>query len=44
MSILTSAILGIVFVGLGGAATFLMYYLWGFPFDKATRTSSAPRR
>jgi len=44
MSTTTSAILGIVFVGLGGAATFLMYYLWGFPFDKATRTSAAPRR
>ncbi len=22
---------------------FLMYHLWGYPFDKATRTSSAPR-
>src|SRR5580704_8498441 len=43
MNIVTSAALGVVFLILGGAATFLMYYLWGFPFDKATRTSSAPR-
>ena len=39
----TIAKLGILFLGLGLAATFLMYWLWGFPFDKATRTSSAPR-
>jgi hypothetical protein len=42
MSTVTSAILGLVFLGLGVAATFLMYYLWGFPFDKATRKSAAP--
>jgi hypothetical protein len=34
---------GIVFLLLGFAATFLMYHLWGYPFDKATRTSGAPR-
>ena len=35
--------LGLAFVGVGFAAMFLMYYLWGFPYDKATRISSAPR-
>ena len=30
-------------LALSFAATFLMFYLWGFPFDKATRTSAAPR-
>ena len=44
MNIVTSAILGLIFLGLGLGATFLMYYLWGFPFDKATRTSAAPKR
>jgi len=44
MNTITSAAFGIAFLVLGFAATFLMYYLWGFPFDKATRTSSAPKR
>ncbi len=39
----TIAKMGILFLCLGLAATFLMYWLWGFPFDKATRTSSAPK-
>jgi mono/diheme cytochrome c family protein len=39
----TSAILGLVFLGLGMASVFLMYKLWGYPFDKATRTSAAPK-
>jgi hypothetical protein len=43
MNLITSAIMGVIFLGVSVAATFLMYYLWGFPFDKATRTSSAPR-
>ncbi len=43
MNIFISSILGVVFLGLGAASTFLMYYLWGFPFDKATRTSTAPK-
>jgi len=43
MNIIISATLGVIFLGLGGAATLLMYYLWSFPFDKATRTSTAPR-
>jgi mono/diheme cytochrome c family protein len=38
-----TALLGIAFVILGLAAMFLMYHLWGYPFDKATRTSAAPR-
>jgi len=40
----TSAVLGIVFVVLGTLTTFLMFWLWGFPFDKETRTSAAPKR
>ncbi len=39
----TIAKLGIIFLLLGLAATFLMYWLWGFPFDKKTRTSAAPK-
>jgi mono/diheme cytochrome c family protein len=38
-----TALLGAAFVVLGLAAMFLMYHLWGYPFDKATRTSAAPR-
>ena len=38
-----TAILGVVFLVLAFASVFLMYHLWGYPFDKATRTSSAPR-
>lgn len=38
-----TAALGILFVVVGLAAMFLMYHLWGYPFDKATRTSEAPR-
>jgi len=39
----TSAIFGLVFLGLGNAAVFLMYKLWGYPFNHETRTSSAPK-
>lgn len=35
--------LGVAFVVLGFGAMFLMYHLWGYPFDKTTRTSAAPR-
>lgn len=38
-----NAMLGLVFVVLAMAATFLMFRLWGYPYDKATRTSAAPR-
>ncbi len=43
MSTATSTILGLVFLGLGNASVFLMYKLWGYPFDHETRTSAAPR-
>lgn len=42
MDVIFSASLGLLFLVVGTAAVFLMYYLWGFPFDKATRTSAAP--
>ena len=38
-----TALLGIVFVVVGFTAMFLMFHLWGYPFDKATKTSQAPR-
>jgi mono/diheme cytochrome c family protein len=40
---MSTAFLGVVFVVVGLAAMFLMYHLWGYPFDKATKTSAAPR-
>ena len=40
---MSTALLGVVFVVVGLAAMFLMYHLWGYPYDKATRTSQAPR-
>ncbi|MBA3460026.1 MAG: hypothetical protein H0T46_08700 [Deltaproteobacteria bacterium] len=40
---LNSAILGLAFLAVGLAAMFLMLHLWGYPYDKATRTSEAPR-
>lgn len=40
---MSTALLGVVFVVVGLAAMFLMYHLWGYPFDKETRTSAAPR-
>ncbi len=43
MDISISAILGLVFLGLGIASVFLMYKLWGYPFDHETRTSTAPK-
>lgn len=43
MSIATSTILGLIFLGLGNASVFLMYKLWGYPFDHETRTSAAPK-
>lgn len=32
-----------VFVALGYVATFLMLHLWGYPYDRDTRKSEAPR-
>jgi mono/diheme cytochrome c family protein len=43
MTPVASATLGLVFLGLAFAATFLMFHLWGYPFDKTTRKSAAPR-
>jgi mono/diheme cytochrome c family protein len=43
MNHFTNAILGLLFVFFGAAASFLMFYLWGFPFDHATHKSEAPR-
>lgn len=39
----SSSTLGVAFVVLGFGAMFLMFHLWGYPYDKATRTSAAPR-
>ena len=36
-------ILGLLFLVVGFAAVFLMFHLWGYPFDHATHTSAAPR-
>jgi hypothetical protein len=35
-------ILGLLFLVTAFASVFLMFHLWGYPFDKATRTSAAP--
>src|SRR5258708_27313873 len=43
MGHLGNAVLGLLFVGAGLAASLLMYYLWGFPFDHQTLKSAAPR-
>ncbi len=43
MSTSTSAILGLLFLGLANASVFLMFKLWGYPFDKETHKSEAPR-
>lgn len=40
---MSTAILGVLFLVVGFTAMFLMYKLWGYPFDKATHTSAAPR-
>jgi mono/diheme cytochrome c family protein len=39
----STSTLGVAFVVLGFGAMFLMYHLWGYPYDKATRKSAAPR-
>jgi mono/diheme cytochrome c family protein len=38
-----NAVLGGLFLLLAFATVFLMYHLWGYPFDKATHTSAAPK-
>jgi len=37
-----SVTLGLLFLITAFASVFLMFHLWGYPFDKATRTSAAP--
>ena len=42
MDTLGNAILGLVFLCLSATGTFLMYHLWGYPFDHERMKSSAP--
>ena len=44
MPALNNQLFAILFVALATAATFLMYYLWAYPFDKEKKRSEAPRR
>src|SRR5580700_1492348 len=43
MNAISNSLLAIAFLGVGAAATFLMYHLWGYPYDKEKLQSSAPR-
>jgi cytochrome c5 len=43
MNAIFNSLLGVAFLGVGAAATFLMYHLWGYPYDKENLRSSAPR-
>jgi mono/diheme cytochrome c family protein len=43
MDTLVNAVLGLVFFGLALVGTFLMFKLWGYPFDHNTLKSEAPR-
>ena len=38
-----NAILGLVFLLLSAGGTFLMFYLWGYPFDHEKMVSAAPK-
>ena len=40
MQTVTNSILGLVFLGLGIFLTFLMFKLWGYPFDHETHRSA----
>ena len=42
MSPVANAVLGLVFVAVGMAATLLMYHLWGYPYDEKKSKSMAP--
>src|SRR3990172_10698361 len=44
MDTLGNALLGVAFFLISAAGTFLMYKLWGYPFDHEKLRSSAPRR
>lgn len=37
-----NAVLGLAFLAIGVTATFLMFHLWGYPFDHTTFKSAAP--
>jgi hypothetical protein len=39
---LGTSLIGIVFLGLAAALTFLMFYVWKFPFDHERYKSAAP--
>ena len=43
MDISFSAFLGLFFLALGFAAVFLMFRIWGYPFDEQRHQSTAPR-
>jgi len=43
MTVWITTILGVVFLALAIASTYLMFKLWGYPFDKEKRKSEAPR-
>ena len=43
MEATTNATLGLVFLTLAFAAVFLMFRIWGYPFDETERRSTAPR-
>jgi len=40
---MSTALLGVMFLVVGFAAMFLMFHLWGYPFDKVAHKSSAPQ-
>jgi mono/diheme cytochrome c family protein len=40
---MSTVLLGVMFLIVGFAAMFLMYHLWGYPFDHTTNKSEAPR-
>lgn len=42
MDIALSVTLGLLFLITAFAAVFLMFHLWGYPYDKVTRRSAAP--
>ena len=44
MNFLGNEIFAGVFLALALVLTFLMYYLWKFPYDKTRNLSEAPRR
>jgi hypothetical protein len=41
LNALGTVVLGIAFLLVGTAATFLMFYQWGFPYDKDLNRSEA---